>query len=161
MQKYLPKFFKPRGFTLVELLVVIAIIAILSVIGLTIFTGVQKNSRDARRRADIDSISQAMEANYGKTTGGLYDPIATTMFSAGAIPLDPINTNTTPDNTCPGVCKYCFRQGASALTPAACAQATLPNPVGPVAMTGGLANSYWIVCANLEAGGQYCKANTQ
>ena len=50
MKKFLPKLkTNPLGFTLVELLVVVAIIAVLSVIGITIFTGVQKNARDARR----------------------------------------------------------------------------------------------------------------
>lgn len=50
-----------RGFTLVELLVVISIIAILSVVGITVFSGVQKNARDAKRRGDIDAIAKALE----------------------------------------------------------------------------------------------------
>ncbi len=49
-----------KGFTLVELLVVISIIAILSVIGITIFSGVQKNARDAQRKGDINAIAKAM-----------------------------------------------------------------------------------------------------
>ena len=54
------------GFTLVELLVVISIIAVLSVIGVTVFSGVQKSARDAKRRGDIDAISKALEVHYGK-----------------------------------------------------------------------------------------------
>ena len=50
-----------KGFTLVELLVVITIIAVLSMIGMTIFSGVQKNARDAKRRADLDAIHTALE----------------------------------------------------------------------------------------------------
>lgn len=78
-----------HGFTLVELLVVVAIIAVLSVIGITIFSGVQKNARDARRKADVDSISKAWEANITATSGSRYPALSTTWFSSGAIPKDP------------------------------------------------------------------------
>ena len=85
---------KKGGFTLVELLVVISIIAILSVIGITVFGGVQKGARDARRRADIDAISKALEVHYGKCAeenlgGGPYCAFNGTWFSSGVIPIDP------------------------------------------------------------------------
>lgn len=159
MKKYLPKIKNYlSGFTLVELLVVVAIIAILAVIGITIFTGVQKNARDARRRADIDAIASAMEANY---TNGAYAPLAAGQFSAGAIPLDPTNTNVTPDGTCAGVCEYCVRQGAAVQTGAACTIATAPAAAGLPAGTS--TNPYWVVCANLEGGTPtfYCRGNAQ
>lgn len=59
---------KPKGFTLVELLVVITIIAILSVIGMTVFGGVQKGARDAKRKGDLHAISLALE-QYKSDTG--------------------------------------------------------------------------------------------
>lgn len=82
-----------RGFTLVELLVVIAIIAILSVIGVTVFTGIQKNARDSKRKADIESIAKAYEVKYNNTgTYGDLDPTKsenTSLFSSKAFPKDP------------------------------------------------------------------------
>lgn len=93
MKKLLPKTTNnPQGFTLVELLVVVAIIAILAVIGIVIFSGVQKNSRDAKRKADIDSISKAWEANIAKTSP-YYPKLVATFFAGGTIPKDPSSSN--------------------------------------------------------------------
>ncbi|MBI2314655.1 type II secretion system protein [Candidatus Daviesbacteria bacterium] len=76
-----------KGFTLVELLVVIAIIAILSVIGLALFTGAQQSARDARRKNDIDAIAVALETK--KQAGTInYSPLVNTSFSSGSIPAD-------------------------------------------------------------------------
>lgn len=162
MKRLLPKTLNSPGFTLVELLVVIAILAILATIGITVFGNVQKNARDARRKADIDAIAQAMEVNYGKTTVGYYDALAGTMLSSGSVPLDPTNTSAaTTDSACPTVCRYCFRQGTAVPTAAACANATsaITATAGP---TGGSANPYWSVCANLEIGSSfYCRGNQQ
>lgn len=90
-----------RGFTLVELLVVISIIAILSVIGMVVFSGVQKNARDARRRGDIEAIAKALEI-YHLTTGSY--PVGGWLVSTSSapwltglgsymvqVPIDPIN----------------------------------------------------------------------
>jgi prepilin-type N-terminal cleavage/methylation domain-containing protein len=49
-----------KGFTLVELLVVITIIAILTAIGIVIYTGLNQRVRDAVRLADLASIQQAL-----------------------------------------------------------------------------------------------------
>ncbi|MFA5933339.1 MAG: prepilin-type N-terminal cleavage/methylation domain-containing protein [Microgenomates group bacterium] len=86
MKKLLPKTSEnPQGFTLVELLVVIAIIAILAVIGTAVFSGLQRNARDASRRSEIQAIANAMEANYNTSTN-LYTPAAGSMFASGSIP---------------------------------------------------------------------------
>jgi len=52
---------KKRGFTLIELLVAMSIIAVLAAIGLSSYGFSQKRARDARRRADLESVRSAME----------------------------------------------------------------------------------------------------
>lgn len=89
MKKFLPKTKNnSSGFTLVELLVVVSIIAILSVIGIVIFTGVQKNSRDARRKADIDAIATALESDFATNNRTQYQVVTSGLFTSG-IPTDP------------------------------------------------------------------------
>lgn len=81
-----------RGFTLIELLVAISIVAILSVIGLVSFQGIRGKALEAQRRADIDSIKKAYEANYDPTLNGGqggYKPLEDKNFSSGKIPTPP------------------------------------------------------------------------
>lgn len=80
-----------RGFTLVELMVVITIIAILSVVGVTVFSGVQKSARDTKRRVDIDAIAKALEVN--KNPDGKYEPLKDEFFASGKLPIDPIGSS--------------------------------------------------------------------
>lgn len=56
------------GFTLVELLVVIAILGILTTMGVGSFLASQKKARDLKRKADLNSISKALE-NYFNDKG--------------------------------------------------------------------------------------------
>jgi len=55
---------KIRGFTLVELLVVMAIIGVLAAIVMVNLTESQKKSRDAKRKADLNTILTAMMLYY-------------------------------------------------------------------------------------------------
>lgn len=52
------------GFTLIELLVTISIIAILSVIGIVIYSTVLKQGRDSKRQSDLRSIQSALEQYF-------------------------------------------------------------------------------------------------
>lgn len=75
---------KRAGFTLVELLIVISIIAILTVIGLATYAGVQKNARDARRKDDLRAIKLALELYYQRN--GQYPVPATEWIYSNSPP---------------------------------------------------------------------------
>lgn len=95
MKKLLPRTLNnPQGFTLVELMVAIAIVAILAVVGITIFSGLQKNARDSKRRQDIDAIVKALETKYDQNTG-YYPGVIGTWFAGGQIPTQPQGGNYT------------------------------------------------------------------
>lgn len=66
---------KNKGFTFVELLVVITIIAVVFAAGVVSYTSISKNSRDARRKADMEAIRQAVEmcrSITGSYPSGIY-----------------------------------------------------------------------------------------
>lgn len=65
MKKLLPN----SGFTLIELLVVVAILAILSVIGYSIFAGAQGNARDGVRRTELNNLAKNIETTKDVTGG--------------------------------------------------------------------------------------------
>lgn len=55
-----------RGFTLIELMIAISIIAILSAVGLVTYNSTRMIARDAKRKADLRAISQALELFYAE-----------------------------------------------------------------------------------------------
>ncbi|MDO8619686.1 MAG: prepilin-type N-terminal cleavage/methylation domain-containing protein [Candidatus Daviesbacteria bacterium] len=159
MKKFLPRTkYTPNGFTLVELLVVISIIAVLSVIGITIFSGVQKNARDARRRGDIDAIAKALEVN--KTSNSqVYNVLSDPQFASGKIPVDSANNQAT----------YCANTSTTVGAPPAAAttwanSAACPTGYTTISATNPAATTAsWTLCAVLENGTNniYCKSSAQ
>jgi len=71
---------KKKGFTFIEILVTITIIAILVVIGVISYASVNKRSRDARRKSDIEQIRSALEMY--KADFGYYPDGGSGAFSA-------------------------------------------------------------------------------
>lgn len=89
MKQHLPK----NGFTLLELLVVISIIGILIAMGMAAFGTAQRRGRDAKRRADLQSIQKAQEQYYAENTSYLVWGDQTCAGAVGtsmqSIPTDP------------------------------------------------------------------------
>ena len=148
---------KTKGFTLIELLVVISIVAILSVIGMVVFTGVQKSARDSQRRSDIEAIAKAYEVSFNST--GSYGVLTGQNFASGSRPKDPnpskgeyftwldsagsgfkvcasLEANPNFDCRTPAVNCYCQFSSQGSVLPG-----SSPNPSGSFHYSGGLGGS--------------------
>lgn len=158
MKRYLPTLLRPaqykrlsvntsKGFTLIELMVVIAIIAILSVVGIALFTSTQGKARDTKRIQDITAMSKAMEVNYVVGTG-YQTVVSSTWFSDQQVPTNPG----------PNGADYTFLgpAGTGAITAAGytfCA--TLENS------TGNATDATGAGLGTTTGGGFFCKKNSQ
>ncbi len=152
-----------KGFSLIELMIVVAVIAILAVIGVSIYGNVQKTARDSRRKADIDAIAAALESTKSPNAP-TYGALAATSFSHTVIPTD---TTTEQYSACWSPTAATTSGGTLPTTWGAVANPTAPAcPGGAWATVDAAApaanSSSWIVCAKLETGGTfYCRSNAQ
>ncbi len=79
-----------KGFTLVEILVVVTIIAILAGIGINSYISLSRQTRDSRRRADLENLRSALEMYRSENN---YYPFALSTLVpdkyVNAEPIDP------------------------------------------------------------------------
>lgn len=96
---------KQRGFTLIEVLVAVTIIAILISIGVVSYGSVNKRSRDAKRKGDVEQLRSALEmyradnSYYPNSGSGAWadaSGLSTVLVSTylPTIPSDPKSTQT-------------------------------------------------------------------
>lgn len=81
---------KNKGFTLLELVVVIGIIALLVSIAGVSYNAAQLRTRDTRRKADLNSMKDALEQYYSANSF-VYPATCSTAstFLKGSWPIDP------------------------------------------------------------------------
>lgn len=85
-----------KGFTFIEILVVVTIISLLAAVGAVSYSQFSKQSRDARRKADLEQIRSAIELYKSNSSSNLYPLTGTanlvfTSCSMGAL-TDGTNT---------------------------------------------------------------------
>jgi len=84
---------KKNGFTLVELLIVITIIGILTMIVSSSFVSSQQKSRDASRKSDLKSLSDALNMYYADNGVFPTDTIINGLISTAGEFVDSTNPN--------------------------------------------------------------------
>lgn len=77
---------KNSSFTLIEILVVATIIALLTSIGVVSYTQFSKQSRDAKRKADLEQIRAAVEMYRSNDSTNSYPPY--NVVTAGCVTSD-------------------------------------------------------------------------
>lgn len=113
-----------KGFTLIELLVASSIIVVLSAIGLVSFINAGKSARDAKRKADLETVRQALvlyradnggsyPAQDGAPNNNRYDNMISALSSGGYI-SDP--TPNDPKDVSPYLYEYGSASSGSTFT---------------------------------------------
>jgi len=70
---------KPNSFTLIEILVVVTIISLLTAGGISSYVNFNKQSRDARRKADLEQIRAALEMYKSNSSVSSYPVLRTSL----------------------------------------------------------------------------------
>lgn len=126
---------KKKGFTLIELLLVIVIIAILAVVVFVALDPAKrmKDSRDARRSTDVDTILSAVHSYIVDNKGALPAGLTTNM-------TDQVQVGTAGSAALTGNCTVAANAKADLTTPLAKYLKTMPtDPDGGTAAATGYA----------------------
>ncbi|HLC94551.1 MAG TPA: type II secretion system protein [Patescibacteria group bacterium] len=128
---------KTRGFTLLEILIVASIIMLLAVAGVVSYSSLNRSSRDARRKSDIEQMRAAFEqwrSDYGSYPSVTVDCSVTSGLVSGSItylatiPKDPQCTTRS----------YYYVTAAKADYVIAAALEIPPSPASCVSLPGGI-----------------------
>lgn len=131
--------FLSQGFTLIELLVVISIIGILLALSVFGLQGARQASRDARRKADLETIRSGLEifkadcdkyyigSSIPSPLNGQYNG-AGSLYSPNCLPANTYIA-TVPTDPIPATYSYAYSSDGTTYT--LCA--SLENPPNPVA----------------------------
>jgi prepilin-type N-terminal cleavage/methylation domain-containing protein len=160
-----------KGFTLIELLVTIAIIAIISVVAVALFGNIQANARDGKRKAELESIANALEVNKDTTTGFYTKPVKG-QFGGGVWPGQTATSGTAALD--PQQFPYCILTATNGTSPTGTSVVTGWSTTPTCATTNGgsMINdglaafssvNAWTICTRLEQGGgtAFCRSNVQ
>jgi len=138
--------FRKNGFTLIELLVAISIVAVLSVIGMTIYQGVQAKARDSIRKRDLNNLAIALEiyaqqnGKYITTTGGIITcPAPTDTTSSFYTRITPNMSDGVPPQDPKNKTLYCYLSPIDGSTYTLCAN--LENTQDPDYVISGCGDS--------------------
>ena len=134
LKKYLTtlKTRSQKGFTMIELLVVATIMILLTTVGLLSYQKVNQSSRDGKRKADLETVRQALvlyrtdSGTYPVTTN--FNSMVSTLNSAGYLSTPTVQD---PKNASPYV--YSYSSAGSTFTLTATLESTgqsytLTNP---------------------------------
>jgi prepilin-type N-terminal cleavage/methylation domain-containing protein len=93
----MPKTRNPFGFTLIELMVVIVIMAILSTVGMVLYSSAQATARDGKRRQDLEDLKKALyllkTSSGGTFVGtGFFNGYAAVMNDANGMEKDVVGS---------------------------------------------------------------------
>ena len=123
---------KQQAFTMIELLVSATIIILLTAAGLVSFSQAAISSRNAKRKADLETIRQALtlykqdNSYYSPTTSPSFDNLVSNLY-AGEYLSEPVFADPK------GVAPYVYQAICSAVSGTNCVKVTLravlePNP---------------------------------
>lgn len=119
-----------RAFTMIELLVSATIIILLTVAGLISFSQAAISSRNAKRKADLETIRQALtlykqDTGYYAVSGNLdFDTLVSSLYDS-EYSSEP--TLTDPKNTAP----YIYQATCAAVNVDSCVKVTLRATLEP------------------------------